>query len=116
MPSQARCRQQAIGLADIGGVSEVYAMRIEHLRHQRIAVGIAHLCPSGIGFQINQAARAPMLLARLGRAAEIDDRVSLGQQLQAALPPHPQVLAAGHVEKCPAVAKPITLHHRREQL
>ena len=45
IPAQARRRQQAIGLADIGGVGEVYAMRIEHLRHQRIAIGVAHLVP-----------------------------------------------------------------------
>ena len=93
----------------------MHAMRVEHPPRTVVALRITYLVHTGIGFEIDQASRAPMLFARMGRTAQIDHCVGLRQQPQAPLASHPDVLAAGDVEERPAIAKTEALHHLCEQ-
>ncbi len=116
MPLDATGRQQAIRRADIVAIREEQFVRLGKRHRRRNLARQLELHYARVSLEVNEAAAALMLLARLGRAAKIDHHVGVAKQFHASLARHPDVFLLRRVEERPTIAEAVTLEHAAQHL
>ena len=114
MPREAGGGQQAVGRADIVAIGEEQFVRFGKRHGGGNFARELELHHARIGLEVNEAAGALVLLARLGGAAQIDDGVGVAKQLHASLARHADVLLLRRIEEGPAIAEAVALKNPAE--